>query len=327
MDIYAGIPDDRQSPAEDDAVFDVELDIQGDPGSGFHTKNDPRPEHQWHRDDITQRKGAIGVKCNMTDIIHGKLFKDSDDEYSTLIVLLFRFDVRNNSRRVARADITINFSGNDEEDPYSRPEVYDISFNDVFSLAGKSQSESITKGISGQAGLTGAQIAELSGSLTWEKTTTREVDSYTTIIGNTYRRGFEFGGDNQVNWILKENDEFHTGIPVALRVGILLKRRDEAPFKCDVKIDLKADIRSRLESFFGRFKPKDDSVLFNPKLEVSARKLGAVDHKQLDTENLGNFNLEAVSDITFLRIYDGAVKGKNTVAHRTLNATPESHCN
>ncbi|KAI1747287.1 hypothetical protein F4782DRAFT_445325 [Xylaria castorea] len=310
MDIYAGIIDDKQSPAGDDAAFDVELDIQGDPESGFRTKNDPRPEHQWHRDDITQRKGAIGVKCNMTDIIHGKLSEANDDEYMTLIVLLFRFDVRNNSRRIARADITVNFSGKDEEDPYSRPEVYDISFNDVFSLVKKSQSESITQGISGKAGITAAQMAEVSGSLKWEKTTTQEIDSYTTIIGNTYRRGFEFGGDNQVNWILKENDKFQTGIPVALRAGILLKRGDEMPFKCDVKIDLKADIRSRLESFFGWFKPKDDSVLFDPKVKVSARKLGAVDPQQLDTNNLGKFNLDSISDITFLHVYEGAVKAK-----------------
>ncbi|KAI8943878.1 hypothetical protein F4801DRAFT_573567 [Xylaria longipes] len=310
MDIYAGIIDDAQCPGEDEAVFDVELDIQGDPESGFHTKNDPRPEHQWHRDDITQGKGAIGVKCNMIDIIHGRLSEGSDDEYITLIVLLFRFDVRSNSRRIARADITVNFFGKDEEDPYSRPEVYDISFNDAFCLVEKSQSESITQGISGTAGITGAQMVELSGSLKWEKTTTREMDSYTSIIGNTYRRGFAFGGDNQVNWILKENDKFRTGIPVALRAGILLKRRDEMPFKCDVKIDLKADIRSRLENFFGWFKPSDDSVLFNPKLKVSARKLGAVDPKQLDTKNLGKFNLETISDVTFSRIYDGAVKGK-----------------
>ncbi|KAI1125621.1 hypothetical protein F5Y10DRAFT_246717 [Nemania abortiva] len=313
MDIFATIIDDNGHSFGDEAVFDVELDIQGDPESGFHTKNDPRPGHQWHRDDITQRKGAIGVKCNMTDIVHGKLSEDNEDEYVTLIVLLFRFDVRNNSRRIARADITINFSGKDEEDPYSRPEVYDISFNDVFSLVEKSHSESITKGISGTAGFTGVQMAELSGSLKWEKTTTQEIESYTTIIGNTYRRGFEFGGDNQVNWILKENDKFQTGIPVALRAGILLKRRDETPFQCDVKIDLKADIRSRLETFFGWHKPKDDSVLFNPKVKVSARKLGAVDPQQLDTNNLGKFNLGAISDITFLRVYDGAVKGRSQI--------------
>ncbi|KAI0467995.1 hypothetical protein F4859DRAFT_221823 [Xylaria cf. heliscus] len=309
MDIYAGI-DDKQWTARDEATFDVELDFKGEEGTGFHTKNDPRPGHQWHRDDITQRKGVIGVKCNMTDIIHGKLSDTIDDEFITLIVFLFRFDVRNNSRRIAKADITISFYGEDEDDPYSRPEVYDISFNDAFSLVEKSHFESTTHSISGTAGMTGAQLAELSGSLKWEKTTMREIDSYTTIVGNTYRRGFHFGGDNQANWILKENDKFRTGIPVALRAGILLKRTDEMPFKCDVKIDLKADIRSTLESFFGGFKPKDDLVLFNPKIPVLARKVGAVDPQQLDTKNLGNFDLETVSDITFLRLYDGAVKGK-----------------
>ncbi|KAI1165408.1 hypothetical protein F5B18DRAFT_610887 [Nemania serpens] len=310
MDIYAGVTDNEQLYAEDETVFEIELDIQGDQGSGFHTKNDPRPGYQWHRDDIIQRKGALSVKCNMTDIIHGGFSESSEDEYATLIVLLFRFDVRNNSRRIARADITVDFFGQDKDNPYSRPEVYDISFNDAFSFVEKKHSESTTQGISGTAGFTAAQIAELSGSLNWEKTTTREVDSYTTIIGNTYRRGYEFGGDNQANWILKENDKHKTGIPVALRAGILLKRSDEKPFTCDVKIDVKADIRSRTEDFFGLFRPRDDLVLFNPKEIASARKLGAVDPQQLDTKNLSQFNLGAVSDITFLRLHDGALKGK-----------------
>lgn len=311
MDIYAGVTDNEQLYTEDETVFEIDLGIQGDQGSGFHTKNDPRPGHQWHRDDIIQRKGALSVKCNMTDIIHGGFSESNEDEYATLIVLLFRFDVRNNSpRRIARADITVDFFGQDKDDPYSRPEVYDISFDDAFSFFEKKHSESITKGISGTAGFTPAQIAELSGSLNWEKTTTQEVDSYTTVVGNTYRRGYEFGGDNQANWILKENDKYKTGIPVALRASILLKRSDEKPFKCDVKIDVKADIRSRMEDFFGSFRPQDDSVLFNPKEIVSARKLRAVDPQQFDTKNLSQFSLETVSDITFLRFHDGALKGK-----------------
>ncbi|KAK5630199.1 hypothetical protein RRF57_005914 [Xylaria bambusicola] len=309
MDIYAGITDNQQPFSEGDAAFEIELDVQGDQESGFHTKNDPRPGQQWHRDDITQKKGAIGVKCNMTDVIHGGFSETSDDYYMTLVVLLFRFDVRKNTRRISRADITVNFFGHNENDPYSRPEVYDISFNDAFCLVEKKHSESITRGASGTAGLTAAQMAELSASLNWEKTTTREVNSYTTIVGNTYRRGFGFGGNNQANWILKENDEHQTGIPVALRAGILLKRSDEMPFKCDVRINIKADIRSQIEDFFGFFRPKDDLVLFNPKERISQRKLGAVDSHQLDKKNLSKFNLEAVSDVTFLRFRDEALKG------------------
>ncbi|KAI1115067.1 hypothetical protein F5Y14DRAFT_144486 [Nemania sp. NC0429] len=311
-DIYAGVADKEEGWFVDESAFDVDLELQGGLDSGYHTKNDPRPEHQWHREDVTQRKGAVGIKCNMTDVIHGRLLEDSDEEYATLVVLLFRFDARNNSGNIARAEITIDFFGEDEEDPYSRPEVYDMSFNDALSLVERKQSESVTKGASVTAGLNAAQIAELSGTLQWEKTTAQDIESYTTIVGNTYRRRFEFGGDNQVNWILKENSNFNTGIPVAFRAGVLLKRTDEAPFKCDVKIAVKADVRSSLEDFFGRFKPKDDSVLFNPKAKVSTRKFAAVDPAKLDTENLSQFDLEAVSDVTFLRIHDGAVKRKDT---------------
>ncbi|KAJ8123207.1 hypothetical protein ONZ43_g788 [Nemania bipapillata] len=309
-EIYAGVADKEDGLFDDESAFDVDLELQGGLDSGCHTKNDPRPERQWHREDVTQRKGAIGIKCNMTDVIHGRASENSD-EYATLVVLLFRFDARNNSGNIARAEITIDFFGQDEEDPYSRPEVYDMSFNDALSLVERKQSESVTKEASGTAGLNAGQIAELSGTLKWEKTTAQDIESYTTIVGNTYRRRFNFGGDDQVNWILKENRNFNTGIPVAFRAGILLKRTDEAPFKCDVKITAKADFRSSLEDFFGRFKPNDDSVLFNPKAKVSTRRFAAVDPAKLDTENLCQFDLEAVSDVTFLRIQDGAVKRKD----------------
>ncbi|KAI0198473.1 hypothetical protein F4808DRAFT_435936 [Astrocystis sublimbata] len=308
MDLCNDAVADTQCHLDDEAAFDVELDVQGNQGSGFHTKNDPRPGRQWHRDDITQRRGAISVKCNMTDIVHGKLSAGTDEDYASLIVFLFRFDIRKNSRRIARADIKITFSGI-EEDPYCRPEIHDISFNDAYSLVEKTHSESTVQSVSGKAGMTGAQIAELSGSTKWEKTTTREVESRTMVVGNTYRRGFEFGGDNQVNWILKENDQFKTGIPNVFRAGILLKRGDLMPFRCEVKINLKADTRSRLEDFFGVFRPKDDLVLFNPKAMAPVGKLAVVNHQQLDTESLGKFNLQDISDITILRTYNGAFEG------------------
>ncbi|KAF3022968.1 hypothetical protein E8E14_008720 [Neopestalotiopsis sp. 37M] len=299
--IYAGIVDDDDSFDHDSlSIFEVGLEPKGDPESGYHTKNDPRPEHQWHREDVTQRKGAIGVKCNMTDVIHGKWSDNNEKEYGTLIVFLFRFDVRKNCRNITRAEITIDFNGQSDNE-FCRPEVYNISFNDNLSLMERSQSDTITQGVSGTAGLTPAQLAELSGTLKWEKTTTKDVLSYTTIIGNTYRNGYTFGGDNQVNWILKENDKFHTGVPAAFRAAVLLKRSDQQPFTCDVKIDIKADIRSFVEDFFGSCKPKDDSVLFNPKAEVPIRKFAAVDPEKLDVINLKDFDPSSIAHVSFFR--------------------------
>lgn len=270
-----------------------------------HTKNDPREGLQWHREDVTQRNGAITIRCNMIDVAHGRWGLDSED-YATLVILLFRFDVKKRSRRISRADLTVEFFGEDEASPFTRPGVKAISFDDHLSYCEEKQSESTTKSAEGTAGLTGIQLAELSGSLKWEKTVSRETKSYLEVIGNMSRRKWNFGPDDQANWVLSENPVHQTGIPVAFRAAILLKREDHSPFKCKVDIKLKANLRSVLDSFRGS-KEIDDPVLFNPKVKVKRdSRLDAV--RDLNYDAIGGFDVAAVGDVTYRRIRDGAMK-------------------
>ncbi|KAF3766655.1 hypothetical protein M406DRAFT_350198 [Cryphonectria parasitica EP155] len=289
------------------SAYEISLQPAADEGSGYHTRNDPRQGRQWHRQDISQRKGAISFRCNMIDVVHGKWAPDSDD-YATLVVFLFRFDVKKRSRRISRVEMTFSFFGANDEDPYSRPAVHAISFDGSFSLAEEKNSESTTKGVEGTAGLTGAQFAELSSTLKWERTVTRDKKTYTTVVGNKYRRNYEFGPDDQANWVLLENDTLKTGVPVAFRAAVLLKREDNLPFKCETTFNVQADLRHRLEDFFAS-KVIDDPVLFNPQVKVE-RDITLKAVKHMDGNAMGSFDVEAVGDVTFLRIRDKAIKNE-----------------
>ncbi|KAK8097492.1 hypothetical protein PG984_016631 [Apiospora sp. TS-2023a] len=294
----------------DEGSFEVDLGPLGDPDSGYHTKNDPRPGHQYHRYDITQqRRGPMSVRCNMTDVIHGEMGGESK-EHATLIVLLFRFDVLENARRISRAEITVDFFGEEPKDRFARPGVSAISFNNEFSLVEEKETKSVTRGAEGSVGV--SQFAELSGSLKWEETSERTRKSYTRVIGSTDYESFTSGAYDRARWVLLENESFHSGVPKLFRTGILLERGDMDKFGCNVKINIKADVRSRLEDFFGEWKhDDDDSVLFNPGAEVPARQLQAVESGKVDTKNLSKFNLGAIGDIEFMRVGQGAIKEVN----------------
>ncbi|KAL9943973.1 hypothetical protein D7B24_006183 [Verticillium nonalfalfae] len=278
-------------------TFDIDLFGGGDEQSGFHTKNDPSAPFQ--RTNVTNRKGAIDIKCNLVDVVHGK-FDPDGDEYATLIVLLFRFDPRKRARRVAEAQISLVFDGLTEDDP--RPVVEAISFDGRYSVAPTTQSESVTRGAEGTLGLSAIQGAELSGGLKVEKTVTRDMEHFTTVIGSVDLIGYNYGEPNCATWSLIENEARETGVPAAVRAGILLRRtEEEARFKATIKIEVKADFKTSMERFFGG-KPKDDPVLFDPAKKPTNKLM------VYDTEDLGALDLEKVSDVTFLTVRDGAVK-------------------
>lgn len=294
---------------DEEGSFEVNLGPLGDPDSGYHTKNDPRPGHQYHRYDITQQhRGPMSVRCNMTDVIHGEMGGGSD-QHATLIVLLFRFDVLENARRISRAEITVDFFGEDPTDRFARPGVSAISFNNEFSLVEETETKSVTRAAEGNIGV--SQFAELSGSLKWEETSERTRKSYTRVIGSTDYESFSSGAYDRARWVLLENESTNSGVPKVFRTGILLEREDMDRFGCDVKIKIKADVRSRLEDFFGWWKPDDDSVLFNPRAKVPARQLQAVESGKVDAKNLANFDLGAIGDVEFMRVGQGAIKQVN----------------
>jgi len=91
-----------------------------------------------------------------------------------------------------------------------------------------------------------------------------------------------------------------------MRAVLLLKRNNQDPFQCGIKIGATVDLRSRLERMFGSKgrEPRDDPVLFDPEI-ASTNNL-----RTYDVEELGAFDLESLSDVTMTTMLDGAVKSK-----------------
>ncbi|RDW67033.1 hypothetical protein BP5796_09782 [Coleophoma crateriformis] len=281
------------APDDDLPSFDIDMFPIGD-DSAFRTQNDPSAPYQ--RSDVIKRKGAVDIRCNCVDIVHGKF---DSSAYATLLVLQFRFDPRKRARRIASAHITLAFSGTTPDKP--RPEVYAISLDGSFHMAQTSEHQEVVKGGEARLGTSIIPGVSVDGGFKWEKMTSACVTDTTRVVGSIDRIGYNYGPDNCVSWDLLENETRKTGVPALMRAGVLLKRKNNDTFKCTVKIKAEADFRSNLETIFGST-PKVDPILFDPTMPPTNRLM------KYNTENMEDLDLGSVSDVTFMNVLDGTMK-------------------
>ncbi|KAL7936850.1 hypothetical protein V8C35DRAFT_293983 [Trichoderma chlorosporum] len=277
--------------------FDFALFEQGDLDSGFHLKNDPEAPYQ--RENVVQRKGAVYVKCTCIDVIHGKWDSEESGSSATLLVLLFRFNPLKRARRIVTANIELKFF---DMEGYHRknPEVVEISFNDDFSMTATQRTESTTRGVEGTLG-SGVLGAELSGTVKYEK----RIDEITTdaarLIGSIDRLDATIGPCNAASWTLIENATAKTGIPVSMRVGVLLRRSTDGDFSCSVRLTTKADFKTRMEDLIGG-RERDDPILFRTTLPPTNRLM------KYNISELGKFDVTSIQDITSATVQHKMVK-------------------
>ena len=285
---------------DDDDVFNIMLSPGGDEGSSFRTKNDPSAPYQ--RTNVTERKGALDIRCTCLDVIHGLVSPDAD-EFATLIILNFRFDSRKTARRILAVNITLQFAPEKHGDP--EPEVFQIEPYDSMVMVQTTQTEEkkTTAGVNlGAPPLVGV---ELGAELGWERSVNRETTDATKVIGSIDLLGRTYGNADSASWSLIENSTTKTGVPSTMRTAILLKRQDEKPFRCDFKIEAKVDPKSSMERSFQRLfggRSNDDPLLFDPQLPPT-NKL-----QTYDLTALGSVDLGSLSGVTFQSVLDSAVK-------------------
>jgi hypothetical protein len=292
--------DDEQD--DDLPSFDISLSEKGDHGSSFRTENDPSAPYQ--RSNYIERKGAIDIRCSCLDVIHGQ-FSSENGMFATLIVLQFRFDARKRARRFQSAEIELEFKSMKPGE--SGPEVYSIAPVGKMSLVPTTQIEEVSRKAGLQLGAA-APIGGITatGSVGWKKCVVRDTSDETVVIGSIDLKGRNWGPSNCASWTLLENETAKTSVPSSLRTAILLKRKDEKPFQCVVKIDAVVDAKSRMERMFGGKgrDPRDDPVLFDPEIEPT-NKL-----REYDLEDLGSFDVESVCDVTMTTLFNEAVNQK-----------------
>lgn len=285
---------------DDENVFDIALNPGGDEGSSFRTKNDPRAPYQ--RSNVTERKGALDIRCTCLDVIHG-LVSPEAEEFATLIVLKFKFDSRKTARRISAVNITLQFAPEQPGDP--EPVVFQIAPYDSMVMVETKQTEDEKSSASVKLGAPPLAGVELGTDLGWEKSVNRETTDATKVIGSIDLLGRNYGEADSASWTLLENSTTETGVPTTMRTAILLKRQDEKPFRCDFKIEAKVDpmssIERKLQKLFGG-RPKDDPLLFDPQLPPT-NKL-----QTYDLTALGSVDLGVLSGVTFQTVLDSAVK-------------------
>lgn len=285
---------------EDENVFDISLDPAGDEGSSFRTRNDPSAPYQ--RANVTERKGALDIRCTCLDVVHGLLSPEAQ-ELATLIVLNFKFDSRKTARRISAVNITLRFAPEHPGDP--EPEVFQIAPYDSMVMVQTTQTEDKKKTAGVKLGAPPLAGVELGAELGWESNVNRETTDATKVIGSIDLLGRTYGNADSASWTLLENSTTQTGVPSTMRTAILLKRQDEQPFRCDFKIDAKVDpissIEGRLQRLFGG-RPKDDPLLFDPQMQPT-NKL-----QTYDLTTLGSVDLGTLSGVTFQTVLDTAVK-------------------
>ncbi|KAF4546016.1 uncharacterized protein LTHEOB_4668 [Lasiodiplodia theobromae] len=300
-DIVDNDPVQKEEEEDDDEnVFDIALNPGGDEGSSFRTKNDPAAPYQ--RSNVTERKGALDIRCTCLDVIHG-LVSPEAEEFATLIVLKFKFDSRKTARRISAVNITLQFAPEQAGDP--EPVVSQIAPYDSMVMVETKQTEDEKRSASVKLGAPPLAGVELGTDLGWEKSVNRETTDATKVIGSIDLLGRNYGEADSASWTLLENSTTETGVPSTMRTAILLKRQDEKPFRCDFKIEAKVDpmssIERKLQKLFGG-RPKDDPLLFDPQLPPT-NKL-----QTYDLTALGSVDLGALSGVTFQTVLDSAVK-------------------
>ncbi|KAF9636706.1 hypothetical protein BFW01_g7602 [Lasiodiplodia theobromae] len=295
--LAVGQSEPEEESYDENSLFDIALNPTGDDGSSFRMQNDPAAPYQ--RKNVTERKGAIDIRCTCLDVIHGLLAPDNYEDRATLIVLKFNFDSRKRARRIASAKISLQFSS---EDPGNGdPEVYRIAPFESLAMVPTTSLEEKAQWADFKLGAPPFAGFQAGTELGWERTVISETTDATRIIGTMDLRGRNYGEPNGVSWTLLENETQRTGVPTVLRTAILLKRRNDAKFRCTVKLDVNVDFRSKLERMIGG-KPKDDPVLFDPDMDPTNRL------EAYDILNLEAVDLERISGITLVKYYDGAVK-------------------
>jgi hypothetical protein len=256
---------------------EVESEFQDDP-------SEPLRES----DHVEWNTGSARIRCSCLDEIHG-YWSSSSNEPVTLIVLRLSFDSRMGERRIQDVNITLHFAG--MEAGGSDPEVEAIAPDGTFTLVPTTRHKEITRG--GRVALgpeVATRVGTAKGILSLEKAVSRDVTDYAMVNGWMSLGEGDLGPRNCASWTLLENKTEKTGVPKAMRTAIRLKRKDQNPFKCIVKIDVRVGFKSSVMRMF-EGKPKDNSMEFDPGLAPTNYL------HEYDIKELGDFDIASMAEV------------------------------
>jgi hypothetical protein len=274
---------------------DIVLFEEGDPRgeSGYRTKNAPG---QVARNVLIDRGESLVLRASLASVTHGD-FSPNHDDGASLLVFEFRF-LSNSGRRFKKATITLVFD-DASGDLRNRPEVHAIAPPEGKIAINKATS---TKDVKHQfnAGLN-VGVTGGGGELgyAWEASQVKETTHATTLTGFKRRDG-DWGAPNMARWIIEEDHVARDGIPTFLRAAVLLRRRDDVPFKFTIGVEYDTDLKGVFKRLIGQEKPDPvDPVQLGGETarELDDLRIATLDPKLVDLSNMKDMDIAKQSEV------------------------------
>ncbi len=270
----------------------------GDSHSSFRTQNVPGSTA---RRVLIDRGEALILRVSLASVTHGDFSSSSrSNDGASLLVFEFRFLSMNPARRFKSARVELRFedaSGNVR----NRPEVWAIAPEGKVAVNRTTTTKDVehqaAAGLTAGGLLSGAVGAEV--GYVWEASQTVEKVHATTLAG-TKRLTEKFGGDNSVVWKLEEDEVKKDGLPSFLRTAVLLRRRDDLPFRFAIDAEYKMDFAGRVQTLFGGQRPDPvDPVQLDIDGKADLEDLGieTLDGDAVDLTNMKEMDISKHADV------------------------------
>ncbi|KAI1115418.1 hypothetical protein F5Y14DRAFT_128937 [Nemania sp. NC0429] len=279
--------------------FEILLVEQGDPNSGFRTKN---AEGDKARSVLIDRGDVLALRARLASVIHGDYTPDGDA--ATLLVFEFNFLSMKRSRRFKTATITLTFE-DASGDLSNRPEVVMIAPDGNFLINKTTDKRDIKHSVNTSLNTSATGVGGTLG-YNWEMSGTKEIDHATTLVGTKHRFA-DWGKDDVARWNLEEDDVKNAGIPSSLRTAVLLRRRANVPFRFTIDVDAGVDFNfgNMFRNMVGRGQPDIvDPVELDEDTDLEDLGIASLvpNVGDLDLRNMGAMDISQIANVALARL-------------------------
>lgn len=271
--------------------MEIVLVEEGDRTSSLRTKN---AAGESARSMLIDRGNSLILQAALVSVTHGDFTADGDA--ASLLIFEFTF-IGRGSRRFTSGHITLVFD-DASGDARNRPVVWAISPSGNTAINKTVSKKDVSQGFNASVN---AEFAGAGAGLgyTWEASEVKENEHCAKMVG--LKRVFADGGKtNGVIWILEEDKQKKGGIPSFMRTGVLLRRRDDVPFRFTISVETEVDFGGKMRRLFGFEKPEPvDPVELDEDTDLDALGIVSLNPNtpDLDLENMKDMDVGKHSNV------------------------------
>ncbi|KAL6827244.1 hypothetical protein J3E69DRAFT_333416 [Trichoderma sp. SZMC 28015] len=289
----------QYAPRVESATF-FKLELTSDAEAGdFHTRGRPG---EIQREVATEfyggrkKRPAFNVSAVAKAIIHGTLDETSKTP-ATLLVYDFKF-LSHRSTRIKDASISFKFKAKRGSTSLG-PTVIAVAPYAKHNML--RTTETVTRTISGDAGIEGGTIVTGNASVHAEKTIEKVTTHFAEVVGDN--PADEWSNRFLAQWSLSENTSQMSGIVSLFRACILLTRDNDEEFYLYPTVQVNPDLKSQLRAPLWGFRRPDDPIKIVPaSTAVNRLEKGLISSSHLSS------GINNLWDCTFYSTFDDAIK-------------------